>query len=58
MTEPSLLSAAKAYLAVEICETPELKDELTDEELPPELPQVMTEPLLFRAAKASSVEKS
>ncbi len=41
------------------CETPELNDELKDEELPPlsECPQVMTEPSSLRAAKALSVEK-
>ena len=53
-TEPSALSAAKAYSVAKILLTPELSKLATEELLPPalELPQLMTEPSALSAAKA------
>ena len=58
-TEPSDLSAAKAWSVEKIWLTPERSWLATEKLLPPELklPQVTTEPSLFRAAKARPVEK-
>ena len=59
MTEPSSLSAAKAYLVEKIWLTPEAREEETADESPPkeESPQVMTEPSSLSAAKTYLVEK-
>ena len=54
MTEPSSLSAAKAYIDEKIWLTPEVREEEIADESPPrdEDPQVMTEPSSLSAAKA------
>ena len=58
-TEPSILSAAKAYAVEKICLTPGLiRAALSLLITPPEeLPQATTKPSLFSAANAVSVEK-